>query len=173
VYKRQAQAAALHPNLVPLVTTPLGAGASGPTLTVRADTTVATGPIQSTLPTQQALLLENLAGISWKDSAGVHRPVIGVNAANQAFLRFTRDDGDLSFQNMSGAELFVVATASATSLVPFSAPSLTTAGGVGAFGTLPPAAKPVVTGSRGGNAALQSLLVALAATGLLTDGTTA
>ena len=45
-------------------------------------------------------------------------------------------------------------------------------GKVGFNGTAP-AAKPTVTGSRGGNAALASLLTALAGLGLLTDSTTA
>jgi hypothetical protein len=42
---------------------------------------------------------------------------------------------------------------------------------VGFFGATP-ASKPTVTGSRGGNAALASLLTALATLGLITDGTT-
>lgn len=41
------------------------------------------------------------------------------------------------------------------------------------FNNVAPVAKPTVTGSRGGNAALASLLTALAATGILTDSTTA
>jgi hypothetical protein len=41
-----------------------------------------------------------------------------------------------------------------------------------AFNGAAPAAKPTVTGSRGGNAALASLLTALAAYGLITDGST-
>ena len=45
-------------------------------------------------------------------------------------------------------------------------------GSVGFYGTAP-AAKPTVTGSRGGNAALASLLAALAGLGLLTDSSTA
>lgn len=45
-------------------------------------------------------------------------------------------------------------------------------GGVGFNGTSP-IAKPTVTGSRGGNAALASLLTALANYGLITDSTTA
>lgn len=45
--------------------------------------------------------------------------------------------------------------------------------GIGAFGTAPPAVKPAVSGSRGGNAALASLLTALASFGLITDSTTA
>lgn len=45
--------------------------------------------------------------------------------------------------------------------------------GIGVHGSTPPTAKPSVTGSRGGNAALASLLTALASYGLITDGTTA
>lgn len=44
--------------------------------------------------------------------------------------------------------------------------------GVGFFGSTP-TAKPTISGSRGGNAALASLLTALAAYGLITDGTSA
>jgi hypothetical protein len=43
---------------------------------------------------------------------------------------------------------------------------------VGFFGASP-ASKPAVTGSRGGNAALASLITALATLGLVTDNTTA
>ena len=43
--------------------------------------------------------------------------------------------------------------------------------GIGFYGTVP-IAKPTVTGSRGGNAALASLLTALANLGLITDNTT-
>ena len=45
-------------------------------------------------------------------------------------------------------------------------------GNVGFYGTAP-AAKPTVSGSRGGNAALDSLLTALAGLGLITNSTTA
>jgi len=41
------------------------------------------------------------------------------------------------------------------------------------FDTLAPTTKPTVTGSRGGNAALASLLTGLAGLGVLTDSTTA
>jgi hypothetical protein len=43
----------------------------------------------------------------------------------------------------------------------------------GAWGTTPPASKPNVTGAKGSNAALASLLTALAAYGLVTDSTSA
>jgi hypothetical protein len=45
-------------------------------------------------------------------------------------------------------------------------------GGAVGFNGAPPAAKPTVSGSRGGNAALGELLTALAASGLITDATT-
>jgi hypothetical protein len=41
------------------------------------------------------------------------------------------------------------------------------------FNNATPIAKPTITGSRGGNAALANLLTQLASYGLLTDGTTA
>jgi len=43
--------------------------------------------------------------------------------------------------------------------------------GLAVFGSEPPSTKPSVTGSRGGNAVLESLLTALAATGLISDDT--
>ena len=45
--------------------------------------------------------------------------------------------------------------------------------GFGAFGSTTPASKPVVTGAKGSNAALASLLTALAAYGLITDSSSA
>lgn len=46
-------------------------------------------------------------------------------------------------------------------------------GAFGAYGTTPPDTKPAVAGSRGANAALASLLTALASLGLITDGSVA
>lgn len=45
--------------------------------------------------------------------------------------------------------------------------------GLAVWGSAPPASQPTITGSRGGNAALASLLTEIAATGLVVDGTTA
>lgn len=45
-------------------------------------------------------------------------------------------------------------------------------GSLGVWNTTPPNSKPTVSGSRGGNAALASLITALASYGLITDGTT-
>jgi len=45
--------------------------------------------------------------------------------------------------------------------------------GIAVWGSAPPASQPTITGSRGGNAALASLLTEIAATGLVIDGTTA
>jgi hypothetical protein len=44
--------------------------------------------------------------------------------------------------------------------------------GIGAFNATPPSTKPAVTGSKGANAALASLLTALVAYGLVTDSST-
>ena len=65
-------------------------------------------------------------------------------------------------------DLWNYATSTWTKRIQFSS-----AGGIGFFGTAAPTSKPTVTGSRGGNAALASLLTQLAACGLLTDSTTA
>ena len=53
--------------------------------------------------------------------------------------------------------------------------AISSGAGIGAFGAVPPASRPVVTGSRGGATAavLAQLLSALAAAGLVTDSTTA
>jgi hypothetical protein len=45
--------------------------------------------------------------------------------------------------------------------------------GVSVWNVATPAARPAVTGSRGGNAALASFLTAMASYGYITDGTTA
>lgn len=51
--------------------------------------------------------------------------------------------------------------------------TLQMSGGIGVYGAQPPASRPVVTGSRGGNAAVASLVTQLAALGLVTDFTSA
>jgi len=51
--------------------------------------------------------------------------------------------------------------------------SLAVGAGIAAFGATPPVSKPVVSGAKGSNAALGSLLTALAAAGFITDSTTA
>jgi len=43
---------------------------------------------------------------------------------------------------------------------------------VGFFGTTPASSRPVVSGSKGGNAALASLITTLASLGIITDSTT-
>jgi hypothetical protein len=71
-----------------------------------------------------------------------------------------KPSGEMVLDRVGGATLFLGATGSK-----FDTP-------VG-FNNAAPVAKPTVTGSRAGNAALASLLTALAATGILTDSTTA
>lgn len=51
--------------------------------------------------------------------------------------------------------------------------AMTLLGGIGVFGTTAVAAKPTVSGAKGSNAALGSLLTALVSYGLVTDSTTA
>ena len=62
-----------------------------------------------------------------------------------------------------------------TTAVTITGPSgaITTIGGIGVFSSTAPAAKPAVIGSRSANAALASLLTALASYGLVTDSSTA
>lgn len=48
----------------------------------------------------------------------------------------------------------------------------TLGGGLGAFGASAPTVKPIITGSRGGNAAVANLLTTLATMGIVKDSTT-
>jgi hypothetical protein len=75
-------------------------------------------------------------------------------------LVWDRATNDIILRRTSGATFTLLATGAKFDLP------------VG-FNNTTPVAKPTITGSRGGNAALASLLAALAATGLLTDSTTA
>lgn len=69
-----------------------------------------------------------------------------------------------------GAEEVAAIAAEVDEKAPIDSPVFT---GPVTFTLLAPTSKPTVTGSRGGNAALASLLTGLAALGLLTDSTTA
>lgn len=67
-------------------------------------------------------------------------------------------------------EAMTVIAADVAAKAPIANPVFT---GTVTFDTLTPTTKPTVTGSRGGNAALASLLTGLAALGLITNSTTA
>lgn len=99
---------------------------------------------------------------------------IGLNT-----FQSTQINGLLSIQNggtevlhvSSAGDLSVGGTLTVSGVT--GAQALGLAKGLGVFGTAPLGAKPTVTGSRGGNAAVQSLLTALAAYGLIVDGSSA
>jgi hypothetical protein len=81
-------------------------------------------------------------------------------------------NGSLSFDpgnNVSAASFAVDLNTFQTSQING---TLKVTGNVG-FNNIPPVAKPTVSGSRGGNAALTSLIVAMSAYGLITDSTSA
>ena len=118
--------------------------------------------------------LAGFIGVRARNSTGVFAPCWYVQARFQS--------------NVSGGEnaivdLLVKKGGADTVFMSFDGPSgwvLTGAGralkvgaGLSAWGVNPPGARPTVTGSRGGNAALASLLTAIAATGIIVDGTTA
>jgi hypothetical protein len=71
----------------------------------------------------------------------------------------------------TGATPFKIGASVPSNALVLSSTGTAIGGRVGFNGTTPPA-KPTVTGSRGANAALASLLSALASTGLLTDSST-
>jgi hypothetical protein len=81
--------------------------------------------------------------------------------------RNAANNGNVQIVVLSGTTLWLAAVGIATEIQG----DLRVDGGYG-FGVAP-AAKPTVAGSRGGNAALASLLTGLAARGLITDSTTA
>lgn len=90
-------------------------------------------------------------------------------------------NGTLAFRNQrdtanpkSAIEVATKETAGQGSFLPISGGKVTgnfeVAGAVGFFNTTP-ASKPTISGSRGGNVALASLITGLVSLGLVTDGT--
>lgn len=73
----------------------------------------------------------------------------------------------------SGSVFAVTSSGGANVLQMDNGGNVNLAGGIGLFGTSAVTSKPVVTGSRSGNAALDSLLNTLAGYGLITNSTTA
>ena len=98
-------------------------------------------------------------------SAGSQRWKVGVSPGTEPG---GNADSDLSFYAYSDTQGFL-----GTVLALRRSLAAVFAAGAGFFGATPPAAKPAVAGSRGGNAALASLLTALAAYGLITDSSSA
>jgi hypothetical protein len=86
-------------------------------------------------------------------------PTIGAHAASKAYVDTQMGGGGPGpFLKLAGGGT-VTGNVSATSM--------------GVWAATPPAAKPVVSGSRGGNAALAAFLTAMASYGYITDSTTA
>lgn len=103
-----------------------------------------------------AFMVQNLnsggySGISFLDNAG----------AVAVFSGYNNGTGEFRFNNVAG-------TPSLNFMIGGSSLIKLNATGIGAFGATP-VAKPTVTGSRGGNAALASLLTAMANLGWITD----
>lgn len=111
-------------------------------------------------------------GVSNNNSIGFE---YGTNGTATGYINRWGYNGSTSqFRNLSirdGKNGGVVEITGSTKQVTFRGPVLIQ-GDVGFFDGSP-VAKPTVSGSRGGNAALASLLTALAALGLITDNTTA
>lgn len=132
-------------------------------------------------PTSAATFLEVNAGAETKDPAVVFK----VTSGSIRSMVAQGPVGQLGAFASAGGNAFVLGTASGDSGLSY-APGKTfhigangktsmfrlTEAGVGFFGTAP-IAKPEVTGSRGGNAALGSALEKFAALGLITNATTA
>ncbi|MCY7323368.1 MAG: hypothetical protein LH660_16570, partial [Phormidesmis sp. CAN_BIN36] len=78
----------------------------------------------------------------------------------------------LSYYNDAGGYIGDIFTATRLGVFTFTAPTARFTGANLGFFNATPAAKPTVTGSKGGNAALASLITALATLGLVTDTTT-
>ena len=83
----------------------------------------------------------------------------GANSGSDFWIAGTADDGTTGL----GVALGITRATGAVALL----------AGMGVFGHAAPASRPTVTGAKGGNAALASLLAALASYGLITDSTTA
>lgn len=86
-------------------------------------------------------------------------------------LRFSQSSGSDIFQVGTDGTIFFYQAQTFQSAVTLQS-TLKIQGNVGFYNTAP-SAKPTITGSRGGNAALASLLTGLAGLGLITDSTTA
>jgi hypothetical protein len=107
----------------------------------------------------------NVAQITWMKASSIRwvTRVVGAEGGSNAGSNFNLDaysDAGTSLH------LAAVSIARATGAV-----SLTNS--LGIFGTVPPATQPTITGAKGGNAALASLIAALVSYGLIIDSTTA
>lgn len=108
-------------------------------------------------------------------AGGTGDTLIGGGGTNAHSLIFNFNNGIAAYQ-LNGAQnantpLFYLDNTNVFRIMPNG--EATRIGGNVGFNNTAPIAKPNITGSRGGNAALANLLTALANYGLITDGTTA
>jgi hypothetical protein len=101
-------------------------------------------------------------GYLWTDSGGDH-VLFNLQGDNNLVLTGTNASG-------GGRSIASMVQRSATSAWTWNVP-VSMSNGLGAFGATPVTARPTVTGAKGGNAALTSLMTALSAYGLVTDST--
>jgi len=99
----------------------------------------------------------------------------GTTFVNNGLIGFRTTEAHSSTALGCECRIFTTPNASTTPAVAFTIgqnKSARIVGGLGVFDATPVTSKPAVTGSRGGNAALASLLTTLAGYGLITDSTT-
>lgn len=101
--------------------------------------------------------------IEYRNSAGTRRGILGYSGSSSDNMTLTNETATGNL--VLGANNLPTLTLDAAQDAKFR-------GSVG-FNNTAPVAKPTITGARASNAALASLLTALAATGILTDSTTA
>jgi hypothetical protein len=137
------------------------------TSSIQAQTTLTSGTIGGTvagIAVQGAA--GNLRSLSF-NSGAVRRWIIAANSTSESG---GNAGSDLDIYNYDDAGIGIPGPAlrimRATSAARF-------VGSISAFNAAPPATKPVVSGAKGGNTALASLLAALVSYGLITDGTSA
>jgi len=135
------------------------------------------------------VLFQNLSGSAVDNAIGVGSNTLWFSVPNVGASTFAFYAGTTQILNFGQAPLRMtfgtVGTHNVVQITPGAAAAnptviASTAGGGGitfnantGFNNATPIAKPTITGSRGGNAALANLLTQLASYGLLTDGTTA
>lgn len=96
---------------------------------------------------------------------------VAVSAGGTVAVMVANDNSDIRYGSLSNHDVLFMSN-NAVRITLKADGKVNFAGNVGFNGTAA-VAKPTITGSRGGNAALASLLTALAATGILTDSSTA
>ncbi|GAC1332142.1 MAG: hypothetical protein NVSMB20_03230 [Bradyrhizobium sp.] len=154
-----AQIAPYQPAIAGLIGANFGDIATGYNVSIRADATYMTTPINSSATGSVAYFTNN-SNLSFADSAGTQRPTYGVTATNVTYVQAGSAAAYVALKDVAGVDCLQAGQT-----------GVRIARGVSAWSATPPASQPTITGSRGGNVALASLLTALAATGLIVDGT--